>query len=836
MKHKIQMVIHILLILFMPLMMYVHIAETKVNLSIADGLLVLVTLSFLINIKEFFRNRIWIYLLYFMGLLLSLLISQWMSVRNDVFHHVGTSVMLMEMVKTLVVTAYFFSALIFVQHEKGYRLAWITVSLSSIPVMLIGFSSYFYFLQGKEFPFETFQIKNNLRFLGTFEDPNLAALYFILVFFISLSNFVFIRNRLLRWLMFAISCFSLIAIFLTMSRGGWVAWASGMLVFLIYNWKFITKKSLINLLLVMILALLSINIDLMYQEGRITNTVVHRIQSSVSSELDDIDRVQLTKTAIQMGNDNFWFGVGKGSFPLNITHYAGEDSRMVQNQHIPHNTLAGVYAQQGILGLLAFISLPGYILYRLICSKRRESYYFIPLLIAFVVHSLSINIENVRFIWYILGLILAGELRGISMKAIPSVSFTRKTYALVLASLFIIFLFLYVDVSRKWATPIYVYKGNVYEKQIKVPEPGEYILSFDVQTDAHRHKVDVYDGETFVETKEFEAARGVVQMPLQLKNGATVAFRSHEDGWMRIYNSYLTNDKQSIPLYNYLLLPDWAEGLFQRKNGLVHLPEELSFKSQFVVNDNVFDTLTISNARVIRYSNLSHVYEFDMQLEEAVNKNYQLVILLDYASIADLFPSEYQRNLWTFGFTIYPLTSTWEPGTPYTVRTNALYSSEQFQLYGRYRNSEDQVYTQESYFPISYDVIKHQQEMVALGESQWIHVGYDKDEKGRIVMKNNGWVESPRMNLEAGSYEITFKAQGSYYKEFSRIRIRDNSLETVAELTLDDTMKEYTVENYHTDQNIEGGSFVLELINYDSENDVGNRIVYLDDTLSVVRK
>lgn len=444
MKNKIQLSINTLLIILMPLMMYITVSDTKINFSIADIILVLIGVLFLINIKEFFVHKRWIYILYFVGLLISLSLSQFMGKFNDDFLHVSNNVMFMEMVKTVVVGMYFFSAFMFIRNEKTYRISLITISLSSIPVFIIGISAYIYFLLGKDFIIDAFEIYK-LRFLGTFEDPNLCALYFIVIFFVSLLNFKTVKKKFLKYLMFCISIISLIVIILTMSRGGWLALAGASIVFVILNIRNFKKESILFVIPIIIVLLISLNMDYSLQNGKITNHIVDRIQDSLSKDNNEIDRVQLMKTAVKMGNDNFLFGVGKGSFPLNSYKYLGEDSPRYKQQNIPHNTILGFYAQQGIVGVLIFIILPSFILYLMIKSKRKQNIYLISLFIGLFIHSLTINVENVRFLWYIFGVMLAGERMNINLDFVPIAKINSRKYAVIVSVLSLLAVGLYLN-------------------------------------------------------------------------------------------------------------------------------------------------------------------------------------------------------------------------------------------------------------------------------------------------------------------------------------------------------------------------------------------------------
>ncbi|HYE10129.1 MAG TPA: O-antigen ligase family protein [Patescibacteria group bacterium] len=830
MKNKVQMGINLLIIIFMPFMMYINLSDTKVNFAVADMLLALAGVMFIINIKEFFVQKRLLYLLYFIGLLLSLFLSQYISQFNGDFLHVGYNVMIMEMEKTIVVAMYFFTAFIFVRNERDFKVTLAAISLSSIPVMIVGVISYTYFLLGKDFFIEIYEIET-LRFLGSFADPNLCAFYFILIFFVSILNFRVMENKALRLLILGISVLSLAAIFLTMSRGGWLAFAGAVAAFILLNIKNLKKESIIVVISIIIIAFTSIGVDYYFQQGKITINMVSRIQDSLIKDVEDIDRIQLIKAAFYMGNDNFLFGVGKGSFPLNSYKYLSKDNIQYKRQFIPHNTFLGFYSQQGIVGVLIFFTLPGYILYSMIKSRRKQNLYFIPLIVGLFIHSMTINVENVRFLWYILGLMLVAEKLDICLDFEPTVQMNKRTFNTVLTILLLLALFSFIDLSRKLTANIYTYKGDLYERKVFLGNPGNYELTFDIRTDNHLHSVEIYDDTKLLRKMSFRSAFGTVHIPVYLENECRVIFKSNEEGWMKVKNAHIIGNNIKAPLYDYILLPRVLEDWANNREYLAYA-DEPSFKKQFDVGDDKLNAFEILNGRVIRYSNLSHMYQFNMKSKRMVDTNYQLDLLSDYSSISELMPDEVQKNLLTHRFTISPLTINWKEGHIYSVKSRRLFSSDDFDLYGRYYDYVNKKYIQKSYFPIQYELVKENQEIIELGESRWINICYNRDKENIIHMTKNAWVESGRMDLEPGDYEITFISKGTFLEEYPKLRLRDSSLNEIAEITLDDTMKEYTVK-YHVDEPKEGISFILELINYKSEKDVGNRKVLLKDWLKV---
>lgn len=829
MKLKIQTGLTLFLIIFMPFMWYIDVAGTKVNFSLADVLLILAGIMLLFNLKELLMHKRWMVLLYFAGLLFSLALSQFAGKFKPGFLHVPNSVMLMEMVKTIVTTLYFLCAFMFI-NEKNFKLIAATLSLGSIPVIAVGFAAYFYQMTGRVFPLQSYALET-LRFRGTFEDPNLCALYFIVIFYISLYCFKLLHNRFVRWVILGLIMLSIIAIFLTQSRGGWLAFGGSVLILAVFTLRKIQKESLLLPLAGILMFLLVLNADYLLQAGKVTNEIITRVQLPAGHDVENIDRVQLLKAAFRMGNDNFLVGVGKGSFPLNTNLYLGEDSKEYQMQYIPHNTLLSFFAQQGIVGLLLFLLLPGYILFRLMSSRGGHRPYFIALLAGILIHSMTLNLENIRFVWFLAGIFLASEVKTFQVNLHPSKAISKGAYIPILSGLLCVVLLLYISLSLKFVVNPFLSSGQTYEKTLSSLEPGWYSLSFDLQTDEHLHSVEVFNGENLLRKMDFRSAYGFVNEKLFIDGNFQIRFSSNEEGWLKINNAYLQNETTKIPLYQYPLLPLSLHAWANNNKLLVYstIPSYITLPD---ASGKLLEALKLLDTRIVRVSNLTYAFEFQYLCEEPLEKNYQMDLLIYYSSLASLPPIESQRNSLSHRFTIYPLTSNWEKDKVYTVKSYRLLCSDNFQLYGRYYDYGSKVFVHEAYFPIPWELGFKSQEILSPANNLWMNFLYSKDKENMIHMTSNGWVESGRMNLKAGTHTLNFTAQGAWLDGYSEIRIRDSFLNEIARITLDNTMKDYSVE-YRTEIPQEGISFLLELINHKSENEVGNRNVILKETFTV---
>lgn len=568
-KIKIETAINILLILFLPIMSYATIQGMLVNMSFADPVFLIAGVFLLFRIRTLFRDKHWIYILYFVVFIISILISQFLSVRNYDIFSASNMVMLSEIIKVLAVGGYFYIGYMFVRNEKIYRSACYAISFGSIPVAIIGVAAYIAFALDIPFFIDSFAITGG-RLLGTFEDPNLYGLYLTLVFYVSIWNSKIARSKGLSYAMIAIAALSILLIILTMSRGTWVAFACSLVVFLAFNIRSLNKYSGLIGFAFLILFFLGLQLDHSFFGANTTRETINRIESSLIQG-DDIDRFQLSRTAVEMGNDNFLFGVGAGAFPLNSHVYLGKDHIAHRNQYIAHNTLASVYAQQGILGLLIFISLPAYILYAMFRSGFAQNKYMVPLIAGLIVQSLSINIENIRFVWYFLGIILAATELGINPRTSSMPIMSQKHFKTAFSVCLILFTLLYGNVARHLYINPVVYRGSVFTKQINTS--GSYTLTFDIQTNSPLQIVEI-DVDGTITVYEFSSARSTVNLPLYVHETFSINFISAEDGWMRIRNAHLIGENGKRALYRYPLLPRFVQNILDRNGLLVHANEK----------------------------------------------------------------------------------------------------------------------------------------------------------------------------------------------------------------------------------------------------------------------
>lgn len=234
------------------------------------------------------------------------------------------------------------------------------------------------------------------RAQATLNDPNLAALYLIVSMTIIAISRIHSGGNVLINLPMAIV---LLALILTASRGGILSTLLSVAIVLLLS---VLSARIKEILVFTSLGLLfALGFFWLYYSSDVLSFAVERV-TTIGTEGDGTSyRLFLWKSAFEMWTLNPIIGVGIGQFiPYSPEVYGFSLS------NIPHNTYLSFLTETGIIGFLAFSWFPVLILVRLIIGllTTRDQHYFYLLigLIAIAIQAISINIENIRFIWLFL--------------------------------------------------------------------------------------------------------------------------------------------------------------------------------------------------------------------------------------------------------------------------------------------------------------------------------------------------------------------------------------------------------------------------------------------------
>lgn len=179
----------------------------------------------------------------------------------------------------------------------------------------------------------------NTRVFSVFGNPNVLAEYLIMSIPISISLF-WSTKKLLKKLIFLVSSLILIGtLILTFSRGGWLGFAFGLLIFVVL----VEKRLLLSLIPAGVLAIFIM-----------PSSVIHRIATIGNlSDSSNAYRIKVWDITLDIIRDNWMTGVGFGYIPFRETFIK---YIRTMNVYHAHNMYLETLAEMGIGGFLVFIA------------------------------------------------------------------------------------------------------------------------------------------------------------------------------------------------------------------------------------------------------------------------------------------------------------------------------------------------------------------------------------------------------------------------------------------------------------------------------------------------
>lgn len=181
------------------------------------------------------------------------------------------------------------------------------------------------------------------RIGGTVGGPNTAGAYLSMVLIPSFSLLIAQVNRALKWLGTIAFGLGLIAIVLTLSRGGWVAFLLSSLIFFFICWF----RGWLPLKVPVIFAGTAISLFIFGHEMIATRIFGYDNGAAAS-------RIPLMKLAFNIIRKNPFLGVGANNFTFVMQDYISTHLSGLWLYAV-HNKYLSIWAETGIGGLLAFL-------------------------------------------------------------------------------------------------------------------------------------------------------------------------------------------------------------------------------------------------------------------------------------------------------------------------------------------------------------------------------------------------------------------------------------------------------------------------------------------------
>ncbi|MEF3245497.1 MAG: O-antigen ligase family protein [Caldisericaceae bacterium] len=241
---------------------------------------------------------------------------------------------------------------------------------------------------------------------------NTFAAFLVLQIYVSFGIYLNLKRTKQKFLFSFVPMFFIFLLFLTVSRGGYIALIVGGIAFLIV-FKGRVKEVLKELLPVLIGAFLLILFaspkEIIYANIGKTNILI-KFVSGVSSNTSLWDRVHLIDlaTRIFLKRPLVGFGLGTFRFTFAINEWVGESFRID-----PHSLVFKLLAETGLIGTIAFFSFVGFILLKGFITSTKSDDVILKGLVAgaigLVFHMcLDVDIYPIMFIvlFYVLSLLV----------------------------------------------------------------------------------------------------------------------------------------------------------------------------------------------------------------------------------------------------------------------------------------------------------------------------------------------------------------------------------------------------------------------------------------------
>lgn len=489
---KIREILVYLVIIFLPVMSVINVfGRIKINMALSDAFAALIILLTLIDYKSFSFRKNFPYWWYFAGLMGLMIISNTMAHFNPDIVSGSILSALNEFIKFAIAGVYFFIGYNCLRDEvRSIKLleVWVYTALAvSILGIVIMINTDIGILIHPNIPIVTLE----KRFVGTLTDPNLAASYLGISFYLSLLFMRTVNNKVKKVIGIFVSILLIVSIILTQSRSGIISFCLSMFIFFILHAKKAYRYISILVLLVIIGYYGILDIDAHYFDKQISNSLSKRFTDVIEVKGETINRLNLSKAAIHMGEDHILFGVGRGNYTSNSEQYYEElgidtSTKTYKNYFsklIPHNTYMTFFAELGIIGLILFTSILLLALMRILKVNKLLA----CLLVFYLVQAIAINLENFRVIWFVLGLVCITPNDLLMLKSNKSSkSYDISNRVLMLSNICLLILggVIYLGAVPHYTKPVEI-SDKLYIKYIdNLDKNRDYVLRYEIDSNS----------------------------------------------------------------------------------------------------------------------------------------------------------------------------------------------------------------------------------------------------------------------------------------------------------------------------------------------------------------
>ena len=378
----------------------------KFNIAVSD---VLVPLIGIMLVADMIIKRTWNpvrHVGWFILLMAWLMLTSWLAIGNEQLVVNSWPAVIGEWVKTGLCVIYFYIGYQMLRHLS---FKWFVRLYSFGYGFFIAYGMVVVVAVNRGVPLPFIHENAERFFLGTYHDPNQAALYITLSYFLLLYG---INSEKILWKIIygVIAMASFGALFLTDSRGGLLGFCAALMVYVCMTY-YDRISGMVTLMFSMMMMLFgSMIFDSRINDGRFFGSLARSFMN-FDRGLDV--REGLMRAAWVMGRDYPLTGVGRGNYIVNAGTYADLMDLEIE-YNIPHNTYVGLFAEVGIIGLLLYAVPVCFIMYYMIKGGYVQRWsihrYWLAALaavgIGIGIEAFVLNVENRRTLWLMAGVLL----------------------------------------------------------------------------------------------------------------------------------------------------------------------------------------------------------------------------------------------------------------------------------------------------------------------------------------------------------------------------------------------------------------------------------------------
>jgi O-antigen ligase len=224
----------------------------------------------------------------------------------------------------------------------------------------------------------------------------------IMILILILLGALFLKNdnraKFLEIILFGLSIFALIV---NQSRGAWIAFCAGLIIFFMVGAraKIVKMRSIILIITIITLVVIA-GIPILQ----------HRLKERFQDPSAQ-NRIPLMKLAFEIGAKNPLFGIGINNYRFEMKNYINESTIEIPWIAVVHNQYLLLWAETGIIGVIGFISMIALTLIKGIEVSKVKSHIkvlsctLVAAMVGHVTQSLFDSFRETWLLWGIMGII-----------------------------------------------------------------------------------------------------------------------------------------------------------------------------------------------------------------------------------------------------------------------------------------------------------------------------------------------------------------------------------------------------------------------------------------------